>query len=389
MLLIPIGTDVRLRRSPVANHFLILANIVIFAFTDVIRTPIGMVLKEYWTLDAGRPLFWQYITYQFMHGDFLHLLGNMLFLWIFGNAVCDRMGSIAYLLFYLAGGIFAGITFAWVAENPIVGASGSIAAVTTAFLALYPRVQIHMFIWVFFFITRFALPASVLITLKIILWDNIIAPSIHSGPMQNVAHSAHLGGYAFGFIVAITMLYLRALPRNQFDLPALWDRWRRREGYVMPVPSPVGRARPIRIDAIESHPLHEMPLSENEQLRETVVDALRRRDYEAATRDYATLLDVEPALTLPRPQLLDLANYLAQTAQHALAATAYQQFLAAYPQSADAPQVHLLLGMILNRYLRDYRGAIQHLERAAVRLSRDAEKQLARRELEQATTRLG
>lgn len=388
MILLPIGTDVRLRRSPIGNHLLILANVLLFFFTDVFPSNAGMLLKEFWTLDAGRPLFWQYITYQFMHGDFMHLLGNMLFLWIFGNAVCDRMGSLAYTLFYLAGGVFAGITFAWVAENPIVGASGSIAAVTTAFLALYPRVHIHMLIWVFFFITRFGLPASVLIVLKIIVWDNIVAPSIASGPTHNVAHSAHLGGYAFGFIVALILLYMRALPRNQFDLPALWDRWRRREGYVMPIPSPRGAARPIRIETMDAQPLNEVPLTENEKLREQIVDAIRSRDYESATRDYVTLLDVEPALTLPRPQLLEFANYLAQSSQHSLAATAYQQFLAAYPQSADAPQVHLLLGMILNRYLHDHRAAIDHLERAAARLNRTAEKDLARREIEQAMTRL-
>src|SRR5262245_15796191 len=193
MPLIPIGTDVRNRRVPVANIALVAINVLIFLFTDYLGGELGQDWKDRYTLDGARPLLYEYLTYQFLHGDFWHLTGNMLFLWIFGNAVCERMGNVPYLIFYLAGGVFAGVAYAQFADNPILGASGAIAAVTTAFLVLYPRVQITMLFWMFVVFT-FQIPAVVLIVFKIILWDNILAPSIarDQGHFSNVAHSAHL-----------------------------------------------------------------------------------------------------------------------------------------------------------------------------------------------------
>jgi membrane associated rhomboid family serine protease len=107
MPLIPIGTEFRTRRPPVANWVLIGLNVVIFLFTDFLGGQAGAQLKAYYALDAARPALAQYLTYQFLHGDVWHLAGNMLFLWIFGNAVCDRMGGAGYVLFYLAGGVIA------------------------------------------------------------------------------------------------------------------------------------------------------------------------------------------------------------------------------------------------------------------------------------------
>jgi membrane associated rhomboid family serine protease len=270
-MLIPIGTEVRTRRPPRANHALIIANALIFLLTDVLQFPIFREIKPLFMLDGAWPSPYQYITYQFLHGDSMHLIGNMLFLWIFGNAVCDRLGWRVYLMFYLAGGVFSGIVFTYVAENPIMGASGSIAAVTTAFLVLYPRVHITMLLYALMFLT-FQIPAMYLIVFKIILWDNVLAPSISAGVVSNVAYSAHLGGYAFGAITALTMLLIRAAPRSQFDLLALWDRWNRRSGFV-----PIRRGgqpdrRTIEAAELESHPLHTLPLSESEKLREAVLD---------------------------------------------------------------------------------------------------------------------
>lgn len=390
MPLIPIGTDVRPQRAPAANYALIGLNVAVFAFTDLLGGQVGAGLKAYYALDAARPLLHQYLTYQFLHGDVLHLAGNMLFLWIFGNAVCDRMGSLAYALFYLAGGVAAGCAFTASAGNPIVGASGAIAAVTTAFLALFPRVHITMLVWLFFIFT-IQVPAMILIVFKIILWDNIIAPSFGQAAAANVAYSAHLGGYAFGFVVAMGLLAVRALPRNQFDLVALWSRYRRRAGWGGKGGSGRGgvvRARPVEVEELDSRPLQDVALTPVEELRERIAACLAERDAEGAVQAWLRLMELDPAQVLSRPQQLEIANHLAQARHYAASARAYEAFLSAYPGAPDAAQVRLFLGLIYSRYLQQYDRAALHLRRALDGLELDAQRTLAEEELRQAVGRL-
>src|SRR5574337_363865 len=105
-MIIPIGTDLRPRHPPVGNWLLVGLNVVVFVVVNVRGS--GFVEALLPPLHASAPTVWEYVSYQFRHGDLGHLAGNMIFLWVFGNAVCDRMGSLVYVLFYLAGGVFAG-----------------------------------------------------------------------------------------------------------------------------------------------------------------------------------------------------------------------------------------------------------------------------------------
>jgi membrane associated rhomboid family serine protease len=388
MPLIPIGTEFRPRHAPVANYVLIGLNILVFLFTDYFGGVVGAQLKTFYALDAARPSIAQYVTYQFLHGDMWHLLGNMLFLWIFGNPVCDRMGAVGYVLFYLAGGIFAGVAFALTADSPLIGASGAIAAVTTAFLALFPRVHITMLWWFFFFFT-FQVPALLLIVFKIILWDTIVAPQLEGAPgAANVAYSAHMGGYLFGFAVALGLLAVRALPRNQFDLIALWDRWRRRSGLVGVGAGGPLVARPIVVEEVESHPLETVPLTPVEQLREEIAAHLSAHDAAAAAAAYLRLMELDEHQVLARPQQVEIANYLAHIREYQPAAAAYEAYLTAYPGAADAPQVRLLLGLICSRYLHDYGRAVVHLRQAREALQADPQRALADEELRHAEEQL-
>ncbi len=388
-MLIPIGTEFRTRRTPIANYVLIGVNVLVFIFTDYAGGSVGAHLKALYCLDAARPSLHQYVTYQFLHGGLMHLIGNMLFLWIFGNAVCDRMGGLGYILFYLAGGVFAGFAFTLSADNPILGASGAIAAVTTAFLVLFPRLHVTMLVWLFFIFT-FRVPAMIVIVFKIILWDNVIAPGMEQGAASNVAHSAHLGGYAFGFAVAVGLLALRALPRNQFDMVALWDRWRRRSGLVG-APTTRGRgytSRPIVVEELDSRPLAAVPLTPVEKLREGIGARLATGDLEGAAADYRHLLELDEHQVLARPQQLEIANYLAQQRRYREAAQAYEAFLTAYPGAADVGQVLLFIGLIHGRYLGEYERAAGHLRRAIQTLTVAAQREMAEQELKRVEAHL-
>src|SRR5690242_13116439 len=138
----PIRTDSPLRRTPWMNWLLIAANILVY----IAQSHGGRRGwdRAYYLNPADLSIL-GYFTYQFMHGSWAHVLGNMLFLYIFGNNVNDKMGSFGYLAFYLAGGVAAGIGHVMTATVPILGASGAVAAVTGAYLVLFPRSHITIF----------------------------------------------------------------------------------------------------------------------------------------------------------------------------------------------------------------------------------------------------
>ncbi len=131
----PVRTDRRLKHIPWVNYALISLNALIFLWTYPQMKAGGMFESspvDWFVLQPAWPHVWQFVTYQFLHAGWMHLLGNMLFLYVFGNSVEDRLGHVAYLLFYLAGGVVAGLGHAWVESASVLGASGAIAAVTGA-----------------------------------------------------------------------------------------------------------------------------------------------------------------------------------------------------------------------------------------------------------------
>ena len=345
------------------------------------------VLDEF-ALQAAVPSLHQYITYQFQHAGWPHLLGNMLFLWIFGNAVCDRMGSISYVLFYLAGGVIAGAVYTTVNDHALVGASGAIAAVTAAFLVMFPRVHVRLLLW-FFLITTFELPAMVLIVFKIILWDNVFAPSLQQDAVHSsVAHSAHLGGYVFGFLSVLILLTIRALPRHQFDLPAVWTRWRRRTGLVPDFGAPdLRRMRRVVSKQLDAEPDGPAQLTPAERMREDILDRLSEHDTAEAVRLYESVIELDAEIVLPRKQQLDIANLLNHSQRLPEAVQAYESYLRAYPSGDDAPQVRLLAGMLSKR-LGDFERAAALLRRAFSGLTTAAQRDLAAQELRGAEAQL-
>ncbi len=188
---------------------------------DAIRDDYGVStadaaqLQDYLERECPSKGIWlSIVTAMFLHAGWLHLGGNMLFLWIFGDNVEDALGKLGYLAFYLIGGIAAGALQFVLAPNstiPNVGASGAIAAVLGAYIVLYPRARILTAVF-FFLITVIELPATVVLGLWFVLqlFQGVsgLAADVNGG----VAYWAHVGGFGFGVVVALLFLRGRRRP---------------------------------------------------------------------------------------------------------------------------------------------------------------------------------
>jgi membrane associated rhomboid family serine protease len=150
------------------------------------------------------------VVSMFLHGSLLHIGGNLLFLWVFGNNVEDAFGKIGFALFYLVGGIVATLTHVFLdveSTVPLVGASGAIAAVMGAYAVLYPgaRVKTLVFLLLIFFVD---LPAVVLLGFWFVL-------QFFTDPNEGVAWAAHVGGFVFGVLAGLVYRSVRQVPRAQ------------------------------------------------------------------------------------------------------------------------------------------------------------------------------
>ncbi|HEU0244277.1 MAG TPA: rhomboid family intramembrane serine protease [Candidatus Limnocylindrales bacterium] len=147
-------------------------------------------------------------TSMFLHAGWLHLLGNMLYLWIFGNNVEDRMGRVLFLLFYLAGGV-AAVTAQTLIDptstDPMIGASGAIAAILGAYLVLFPGARIQSLVFLGFFYQLIAVPAAIVLGFWFVLQiiDGLGSLGASNAIESNVAFFAHIGGFVAGAIVAL------------------------------------------------------------------------------------------------------------------------------------------------------------------------------------------
>ncbi len=141
------------------------------------------------------------LTSMFMHGGWLHLIGNMWFLWLFGNNVEDSQGHARYLVFYLLSGFAAAAAQTLITPSstiPMVGASGAISGVMGAYVVLYPRVRIHMVVFLFIFVTRIVVPAYLMLGYWFLL--QLLSGGVASGE-GGVAFWAHVGGFVAGAIL--------------------------------------------------------------------------------------------------------------------------------------------------------------------------------------------
>jgi membrane associated rhomboid family serine protease len=154
----------------------------------------------------------------FMHGGWMHLIGNMWFLWIFGNNVEDSMGHTRFVIFYLLCGFAAAAAQAVTDPDsiiPMVGASGAIGGVMGAYVLLYPRVNVHMLIFLGFYVTTIAVPAVFMLGYWFVLQLVSGAASI-GAEGGGVAFWAHVGGFVAGAVLVLVFRDPRLLERHPY-----------------------------------------------------------------------------------------------------------------------------------------------------------------------------
>ncbi len=295
-------------------------------------------------------------TSMFLHGGWLHLAGNMLFLYIFGDNVEHRVGPVRYLLGYLMAGVAATLFFALFvpgSQIPLVGASGAISGVLGCYFVWFPRNQVKTLVLLFpILVQTLYLPARLVLGFYLIL-DNLIPFLLTTGRGSGVAYGAHIGGFLFGVIVAWG-LDRRKKPVSADTVGGAarwgWGRlWSRRTG---------GRK-----DAAEQ-----------------IAELLRKNRPEKAARRYMALSDESERLTVAPEAVMAIGTYLLQNCQYESALSLFRRFVVERPASSYIDRAYLGAGRAMLHLPRGRNSARQYLL-AAIDTTRNVDVARAAREL--------
>ncbi len=430
-MLIPIGTDRPIRRPTKVVYWLIALNIAVHlvmvlvegasprAYETALETGWLSVEPEWLSrLEVGNEAagvedadgssalglpdysfkWWSPVTYQFLHGGLLHLLGNMLFLFVFGPNIEDRLGRRMFTALYLVGGVFAGFAHLLLADTvpllgiggerfgavpPVIGASGSISALTGAYLVLFPKTRVKVLLF-FFIIGVFMLPAWVFIAFAIARDLLLQGYSEVAGVSAGVAYLAHIGGYVFGAGVSLLLLWRGWMKREPYDLFSIGRQAHRRRQFRELTTGGKGAVW-------ESQLADDAGVRRRERgrvrgggggekpdglavAREEVAGLVGRGDVEGAAERYRRLLEEFGEQAVARDAQLAVANELSRQELHADAATAYRVFEERFRQDPELDRVLLVLGMINLRQLNDPVAAGEYLGRVRADRVSDGER---------------
>lgn len=374
-MLIPLRTDRNLRRRPVVTETLIITNGLVYlaglagAYFNLFEIESFVNAGSF---DPQEFRVWQLFTYQFLHDPSgpLHIIFNMLFLWVFGSAVEDRMGRLGFLGFYLIGGAVAGLAHAQITAAPVIGASGSVAGVTGAFLALFPRSTIKVLL-VFFIIGIYHIPSLWFVAFYFVIDVLRQTMDLLGGAGSNVAYMAHIAGYVYGFAMAFSLLTFRIVRHEDVDVFLLFAQARRRAAFRAAMAesknamwdSPArGGVEPSRGKSKPREMTPEEQAAAEE--RSEIGKLIANHDLPAAAKRYRAMLGRDPQAVFAEDRQLDLANQLAADGDHRTAAQAYELLLAHFPRSPKANEVRLILGMIYTRRLGNRERARELLQQA-------------------------
>ncbi len=215
--MIPLRDTIPVRRTPIVNYALIGLNVAVFAFQLSLGDAGDLAFAEQYGVIPRRFFAWllgegphaadaliPFVSYMFLHGGFLHILLNVMFLWIFGDNIEDAFGRLKYLAFYLLCGVGSALVHAvlgWRSELPTIGASGAIAGVMGAYMILYPQARVVTLVPILIWARVMEIPAYVLMGLWLLQQFLGAGGAMDSG----VAWWAHIGGFFVGILLLSAM----------------------------------------------------------------------------------------------------------------------------------------------------------------------------------------
>lgn len=357
-MFLPIGDEPNPKQTPVVNYVLIGLNTLIFLFISLplmgqLPSPVDPLFSEYIRTLASETGLAQNIlakstsaydlmTYRFgfkpadpsiltifssmfLHAGWTHLLGNMLFLWIFGDNLEARLGPSKYLTVYLGTGVAATMFFSVFQPDsyiPLVGASGAISGVLGCYFLWFPKNQVKVFVWFLVFIRIIKLPARVVLGFYLIV-ENFF-PFVLGGGSGGVAHGAHIGGFVAGLMVVMGI--------------KIWGK-----------------------DTHEDHsaPTWRSP-NQGDTIR-TLPDLIAGGDWDEALQSFVKMTPTQRHL-LDDWDLVQLADGLTETRRYDAALAVLQRFLATRPHSDILGIVHLRAGMVQVDGLNRESAGYQHLQ---------------------------
>jgi membrane associated rhomboid family serine protease len=346
-MFLPIGDEPNPRTTPLVTYALIAVNVAVYLlltvplsteaaspadplFDDYVRflatrfpgAPRAEILAQLSAYDLftfrhgfrpGSPELSDLFASMFLHGGLLHLAGNMLFLYIYGDNVEARLGQAQYLLTYLGTGVLATVFFAVLApgsQTPLVGASGAISGVLGCYFLWFPQNRIKVLVLLFYYFNVWRVPARVVLGFYLVL-DNIL-PLLAGGGGGGVAHGAHIGGFAGGLGIAWLM---------------------RKE-----------RARVVVTSADAERGTFAAPSYERPD--QAFHRAVQRGALDEAADLYARLPQTWRG-RLDDEDIITLADGLSRAGKAELALAIVQRFIATRPASAALPHAHVAAGFIL------------------------------------------
>jgi membrane associated rhomboid family serine protease len=209
--MIPLKDDVRSGTRPYVTYAILAVNVIVYIYEFTLGPSKGYFIEQYGAVpyDIFHPSscapFIRLFTSMFMHANLMHILGNMLFLWVFSDNVEDRMGHIKFIFFYLVSGICGALLHGAFSPNstiPMIGASGAISGIMGAYILLYPRAKILALIPLGFFMRLMYLPSLAFLGLWF-LYQLLLGILTAGAGGGGVAYFAHIGGFAAGVLFAL------------------------------------------------------------------------------------------------------------------------------------------------------------------------------------------